>query len=137
DQWLPDTVVGDRDRVEQIVVNLLSNAAKFTMTGEVELTAVTMSNLAWAGSGRDTGPGIAPPKQEKIFWAFRQVDGTTTRQARGSGLGLAIARELCQMMDGTLLVQSDIGKGSTFTMTLPIGIAYQELSVQHIQAMAG
>lgn len=121
DDSLPATVIGDRDRVEQIIVNLLSNAAKFTSQGEVELVASRVGDDAWSVTVSDTGPGIAPHMQEIIFEPFRQADGTTTRQFGGSGLGLTISRELCQMMDGTLRLQSELGQGSTFIVTLPIG----------------
>jgi signal transduction histidine kinase len=117
---MPSSVVGDRDRVEQVVVNLLSNAAKFTKEGSVELNAARTKNNTWIIEVKDTGIGIAPHALEMIFEPFRQVDGSTSRQHGGSGLGLAIVRELCQMMNGQLQVQSELGKGSTFTVTLPV-----------------
>jgi len=117
---LPSTVYGDRDRLEQVVVNLLSNAAKFTNEGAVVLSAARAKNNTWTIEVKDTGIGIAPHALEMIFEPFRQVDGSTSRQHGGSGLGLAIVRELCQMMNGQMQVQSELGKGSTFTVILPV-----------------
>ena len=136
DASLPRAVEGDRARVEQIVVNLLSNASKFTEHGEVELYAGSDSQSAWQISVRDTGPGIAPHMQEIIFEPFRQVDGTSSRAHGGSGLGLAIARELCRMMDGTLQVQSELGRGSTFVITLPLGETTKISQPPHLQIVA-
>lgn len=136
DSSLPRAVVGDRARVEQVVVNLLSNAAKFTEQGGVELIASTGKPNEWSIAVRDTGPGIAPHMLEVIFEPFRQVDGTSSRQHGGSGLGLAIARELCRMMDGTLEVQSEAGRGSTFVMTLPVEENFQVSQTPHLQIVA-
>jgi signal transduction histidine kinase len=136
DASVPESVVGDRLRVEQIIVNMLSNAAKFTSTGQVELSAISVDKSRWEVSVRDTGTGIAPHMQEIIFEPFRQVDGTTSRQIGGSGLGLAISRELCQIMDGTLRVESEVGRGSTFTMTLPINVDQPELGADVLQKIS-
>lgn len=119
DANVPQTVVGDRDRIEQVVINLLSNAAKFTEEGTVELKAQVLPDAKWSLSVHDTGAGIAPHMLEMIFEPFRQVDGSTQRQFGGSGLGLAIAQELCRMMESKITVQSEVSKGSVFTVTLP------------------
>ncbi|MEP7285035.1 MAG: ATP-binding protein [Chloroflexota bacterium] len=132
DPALPKTVVGDQNRLEQIVVNLLSNAAKFTSEGEVVLRAKPINQEQWTISVRDTGMGIAPHMQEMIFEPFRQIDGSTARQHGGTGLGLAIARELCQMMDCHLQVQSEINKGSTFTITLSVGTIVPEPTIEYL-----
>lgn len=116
----PQQVIGDRGRLEQVIVNLLSNAAKFTESGEVELKAWTVSDKEFAVSVRDTGRGIPPHLLDAIFEPFRQVEGSTNRQFGGSGLGLAIVRDLCKMMDGNIVVESEVGTGSTFTVTMPI-----------------
>ena len=113
----PDACVcADRDRLRQILTNLLGNAAKFTESGTIELWAEV------AGDGvriavRDSGPGIAPDDQERIFEPFRQVEGANAKL--GAGLGLAIARRLSELMKGTLTVDSTLGVGSTFWVTLP------------------
>jgi len=117
---VPDQIVGDRGRVEQVIINLLSNAAKFTAVGSVELSLARVNADQWSIAVQDTGKGIAPHMQEIIFEPFRQADGGTTRESSGSGLGLAISRELVNMMDGTVSVKSAIGQGTTFTVTLPI-----------------
>ena len=133
---LPETVVGDHDRVQQIVVNLLSNAAKFTMQGKVTLKAFAGDGGMWQVQVSDTGPGIAPHQQELIFEPFRQVDGSSTRQFAGSGLGLAIVRDLCRLMNGTVRVESELGHGSTFIVTLPIQMSAHELVTLSSEAAA-
>jgi signal transduction histidine kinase len=106
--------------VKQILLNLLSNALKFTHQGSVTIsarrnTAERTITLVVA----DTGIGIAPMDQEKIFEDFRQLDNSPTRAYGGTGLGLSICRRLAQMLGGRISVQSQVGKGSTFTLTLP------------------
>ncbi len=120
DDRLPTVLVGDADRLKQIVVNLLSNAFKFTDTGYVRLEVRRQSEHTWALAVSDTGAGIPAHAQEYIFDEFRQVDGTTQRQHGGTGLGLAIVRNLTLMMAGNVRVQSELGKGSTFTVLLPL-----------------
>ncbi len=120
DDRLPDVVVGDSDRLKQIVLNLLSNAFKFTAEGYVRLEVRRQSSHTWALVVSDTGQGIPAHAQEYIFDEFRQVDGTTQRQHGGTGLGLAIVRNLSLMMAGNVRVQSELGKGSTFTVLLPL-----------------
>jgi len=110
----------DRQKVKQIVLNLLSNALKFTPDGSVNVVAryrpasdeVTIAVV-------DTGIGIAPAEQEKVFEDFQQADSSPTRQYTGAGLGLSICRRLADMMDGRITLQSQVGKGSTFTLVLP------------------
>lgn len=121
DPNLPENVVGDRARVEQVVINLLSNAFKFTEEGEVELSVKHLADTQkWQMAVRDTGVGIAPHAIEYIFDEFRQADGTSRRAYGGTGLGLAICRNLCRLMGGEVNVKSELGKGSTFTVTLPL-----------------
>jgi signal transduction histidine kinase len=117
---LPTEIIGDPDRLKQIVVNLISNAVKFTDEGriEVELTHSEYQKLILRV--RDTGIGIPSHMQETIFDGFRQVDGTSQRRYGGTGLGLAIVRNLCVMMDGIIRVESTVGKGSLFTVQLPL-----------------
>jgi PAS domain S-box-containing protein len=121
---------GDADRVRQILVNLLSNASKFTEEGWVRLrcrvraagpeTVEAAFDGPWlAVEVADTGPGIAPQMQDRIFAPFVQEDSSHTRRQAGTGLGLAISRVLARMMAGDLTVQSTPGEGSTFTLWLP------------------
>ena len=112
---------GDADRLGQIVGNLLSNAIKFTQAGEVAATfALNPDTGAVRLTVRDTGLGIPAEKQANLFEKFVQADNSATRRFGGTGLGLAICRELTQMMGGAIWVDSREGKGSTFTVELPL-----------------
>ena len=121
---------GDRDRLRQIVVNLVGNAIKFTERGDVELdvwqegSADGEVDLHFAV--RDTGIGIPAEKQKAIFEMFEQADSTMTRRFGGSGLGLAIASRLVEVMHGRLWVESEVGRGSTFHFTVRFGPACEE-----------
>jgi signal transduction histidine kinase/HAMP domain-containing protein/CheY-like chemotaxis protein len=117
---LPDSVLSDEQRLEQVLRNLLSNAFKFTEVGGVTLTITRVPDDRLAFSVSDTGPGIAEDKQQVIFEAFQQADGTTSRKYGGTGLGLSISRELARALGGELLVESAVGVGSSFTLLLPI-----------------
>jgi signal transduction histidine kinase len=109
----------DRQKVKQILLNLLSNALKFTHQGGVTISARRVpGDRMVAISVADTGIGIAPADQEKIFEDFRQLDNSPTRAYGGTGLGLSICRRLAQMLNGRLAVESKVRKGSTFTLTL-------------------
>jgi signal transduction histidine kinase len=115
----PATVSGDLARLRQILTNLISNAIKFTASGEIHLTA--------RGSGkmleievRDTGVGLAPSEQEHIFDPFTQASASTARQFGGTGLGLAICKKLVDLMGGTIRVASEKGRGSSFVVVLPV-----------------
>ncbi len=116
----PVSLVTDPLRLEQILRNLLSNALKFTERGEVSLRAGLRGEGQVALEVRDTGIGISPEQQELIFEAFRQADGSTQRKYGGSGLGLTISRELARRLGGEITVDSEPGKGSTFTLLLPL-----------------
>jgi len=112
---------GDADRLGQIVGNLLSNAVKFTQAGEVAASfALNPDTGAVRLTVRDTGLGIPAEKQATLFEKFVQADNSATRRFGGTGLGLAICRELTQMMGGAIWVDSREGKGSTFTVELPL-----------------
>jgi signal transduction histidine kinase len=109
----------DQERVEQIVINLLSNAVKFTPAGgKVMITVGEHADSVWLRV-QDTGVGIPSDKLESVFEAFVQLDASLTRASGGTGLGLAISRQLARAMSGDLTVASALGKGSTFTLSLP------------------
>jgi signal transduction histidine kinase len=110
---------GDERRLAQVLLNLVGNAIKFTDKGEVAIEA-SQSNGAFNVAVRDSGPGIAAADQAKIFEEFQQVDDTSTRQKGGTGLGLSISRRIVEMHGGRISVDSELGKGSTFTITLPV-----------------
>jgi signal transduction histidine kinase len=114
-------LVADPARVRQILVNLLSNANKFTERGEITLSARAAADGAIALAVHDTGIGIAADKLAVIFEPFTQADSSTTRRYGGTGLGLAICRKLAAKMGGALAVESSPGRGSTFTLTMPGG----------------
>lgn len=118
DPAVPGTLVGDAERITQIAVNLLSNAFKFTEKGSVNLSVYKKAEFLVI-EVKDTGIGIPPHALNFIFDEFRQLDGSSRRVYGGSGLGLAIVRNLTQMMQGTVKVTSELGKGSIFTVTLP------------------
>lgn len=119
EKGLPEKIETDRHRVEQILKNLLSNAFKFTSQGEVVLK-VAKSERGVSYTVQDSGIGIAPDQLEVIFEAFRQADGTTNRKFGGTGLGLSISRELAKLLGGEILVESEVGQGSAFTLDLPL-----------------
>jgi PAS domain S-box-containing protein len=115
-------IEADITRVQQIVLNLLSNAAKFTEQGEVKLTArreIKAGNEWLIFEVSDTGIGIASEQQQKLFREFVQADSSISRHFGGTGLGLAISRRFCEMMHGDISMQSTLGEGSTFTVRLP------------------
>jgi two-component system sensor histidine kinase BarA len=120
---VPRQLRGDRARIAQILVNLISNAVKFTEHGSVELHAAV--DRSPAGDQRlvmsvsDTGIGISPKDQVRLFMPFQQVDGSSTRQQSGTGLGLAISRRLAELMGGSIELQSRSGAGASFTVSVP------------------
>jgi signal transduction histidine kinase len=112
------TLITDQDKVRQILMNLLGNAVKFTHTGTITVTAYGHHDTLTV-SVADTGIGIPEAALAHIFEAFHQVDSSTTREYGGTGLGLTISRQLAQLMGGDIAVQSAVGVGSTFVVTLP------------------
>ncbi|HSP08927.1 MAG TPA: HAMP domain-containing protein, partial [Candidatus Dormibacteraeota bacterium] len=130
---MPETIPTDPQRLQQILNNLLSNAFKFTERGRVEFVAEA-ARSGWSSTNEilnraseviafrviDTGIGIPPEKQQSIFEAFAQVDGTTSRKYGGTGLGLSICRELTRLLGGEIRLESEQGVGSAFTVYLPV-----------------
>jgi signal transduction histidine kinase len=102
------------------LINLIGNAIKFTESGSVQVRLYRVDTAWWAMEVSDTGPGIPPDAQQYIFEPFRQVDGSITREYRGTGLGLSIVKSLVELMGGTIRLESGVGRGSTFTLTLPL-----------------
>ncbi|PIY34705.1 MAG: histidine kinase, partial [Bacteroidetes bacterium CG_4_10_14_3_um_filter_42_6] len=131
DENLPEYITSDVQRIQQIVKNLFSNAIKFTEKGEIRLIiskpadSVKFSNTllkpdnSIAISVQDTGIGIPSEKQELIFEAFKQADGTTSRRYGGTGLGLSISKNFAKLLGGEMQLSSKDGEGSTFTLYLP------------------
>ncbi len=114
-------VKGDPGRIRQILTNLVGNAIKFTESGEISIHAKLEEeepNLVFSCSVSDTGPGIPEEKLDSLFEPFTQVDASTTRNFGGTGLGLAIVKQLCELMNGSICVNSEKGKGSRFSFTL-------------------
>jgi len=132
---IPGRLVGDPDRLRQVLLNLLSNAIKFTENGRVELSV----NVASANEDtvtvrfrvQDTGVGISPNKLPKLFQKFYQADSSSTRRRGGTGLGLAISKELVQLMGGTIDVKSEVGAGSVFTVLLPLRTAVRTTTLSN------
>ena len=120
DENLPDVIVTDQQRLQQILRNLLSNAFKFTAQGGVTLRIAQAGEDAVTFAVTDTGIGIVEDKLAVIFDAFQQADGTTSRTYGGTGLGLSISRELARALGGEIGVRSRLGEGSTFTLSLQL-----------------
>ena len=130
DRSVPDALVGDALRIRQVLVNLISNAIKFTQRGEVVVTVSakpiengTTSHVELHFAVRDTGIGITREKRGAIFQPFTQADNSTTRQHGGTGLGLTISKRLVEMMGGRIWMESEFQLGSIFSFTTPVAIA--------------
>ena len=136
DGRIPERVVGDPTRMRQVLVNLISNAIKFTSEGGVvvrlKLKLKDEKEVLIRIEVEDTGVGIPTNKHQKLFLAFEQADGSTTRKHGGSGLGLAIVRQLVEMMHGNLGIDSEVGVGSKFWFVIPLGIACDDEVVAQV-----
>jgi two-component system, sensor histidine kinase and response regulator len=129
----PLSLRGDPLRLRQVICNLLVNAVKFTEEGEVVVRVALLEQSATEAAVRisveDTGIGIAPEAQEKIFEHFSQADGSTTRRYGGTGLGLAICRRLLTQMNGSIRVESEVGRGSRFIVNLRLPLGNEEAAI--------
>jgi signal transduction histidine kinase/CheY-like chemotaxis protein len=137
---VPHRVIGDPLRIRQMLINLLSNAAKFTDRGWIELRVrtagdTTAGNIMLILEVADTGMGIAADKLPTIFDKFTQADSSISRRFGGSGLGLAITKVLAEMHGGTVAVESELGVGSTFTVTIECEISAERVEPEHSHAM--
>jgi PAS domain S-box-containing protein len=125
---VPSTILGDVVRLRQVLVNLLTNAVKFTEKGEVYVSveSQTLSKYKYEihFSVKDTGIGIPPERMDRLFKTFSQVDSSTTRKYGGTGLGLAISSRLVEMMGGRIWAESEVGSGSTFHFTVVATVAH-------------
>ena len=134
----PESLIGDPGRIRQILVNLIGNAIKFTERGEILVSVAQESEnadkICLHLSVADTGIGIPPEAQKKIFAAFSQADGSTTRKFGGTGLGLTISTRLVEMMGGRIWVESEPGKGSTFHFTAWLGVQEKVAPLAAIEA---
>ena len=133
DKKCPETIFTDKLRIGQVIKNLLSNAFKFTPNGKVDLNMVLNKEKQMISfSVIDNGIGIPKDKQALVFEAFQQADGSTKRKYGGTGLGLSISREIAHLLGGEISLESEPGKGSNFTITVPIH--YSELANQTVKA---
>lgn len=119
DANMPRQLIGDTHRLQQVLVNLVNNAVKFTDKGGVDVYIYKVNEQHWGFDVTDTGQGIALDDQKHIFDPFRQLEGTVTRSHGGIGLGLAIVKRLVELMGGQIFLKSIVGQGSTFTIVLP------------------
>ena len=117
---------GDEGRIAQVLLNLVGNAIKFTDSGEIDISVAT-NDGAFKVAVSDTGPGIAPAQQQQIFEEFHQIDSSNTKEKGGTGLGLAIAKRIIEMHGGQIRVDSTLGKGSTFSFSLPLHVEQSQV----------
>jgi CheY-like chemotaxis protein/anti-sigma regulatory factor (Ser/Thr protein kinase) len=129
DQNLPQ-IYCDRTRIRQVIINILSNAGRFTRTGGVTIETRAVNDQLLV-SITDTGPGIPPEDQKRIFEPFQQLDNSTRRQYGGSGLGLTISKQFIEMHEGQMSLESHPGNGTTFFFTLPLTPSLNELKTVH------
>jgi PAS domain S-box-containing protein len=138
---IPDgvgTIATDAGKLKQVIINLVGNALKFTKEGQVtvELAVQEDGITPWSIAVKDTGIGIPPDRLKAIFEAFQQADGSTSREFGGTGLGLTISRSLCQLMGFDLMVESQAGRGSTFTILLSEAASLEKKAEQQLMEEA-
>jgi signal transduction histidine kinase len=119
DPNMPANVLGDARRLQQILLNLVGNAVKFSVTGVINVRVYRVDEHHWGMCVTDTGQGIPLEAQQIVFESFRQVEGVVTREHGGIGMGLAIVKSLAGLMGGEISLSSEVNKGTTFTITLP------------------
>lgn len=132
DPTIPDALVGDPTRLRQVILNLAGNAVKFTDKGSVEVVVRALQDGANGAKNirfeiKDTGIGLSPEQQARLFQPFQQADTSTSRKFGGTGLGLSISLRLVELMGGKIGVESELGKGSTFWFQVPLGVASPEI----------
>jgi signal transduction histidine kinase/ligand-binding sensor domain-containing protein/DNA-binding response OmpR family regulator len=141
DYNVPPQIMGDALRLRQILINLIGNAVKFTHHGEIfvgiQLIHASATGVELRFDVRDTGIGIPKDKVDRLFKAFSQVDSSTTRKYGGTGLGLAICEKLIRLMDGTISVESEEGKGTTFSFTIKTSVSVKAIKTYVYNNMAG
>ena len=131
DGSFPERLVGDEARIRQVLINLAGNAVKFTEAGAVRVAAAVLENPARPGrltlflEVADTGIGIREESLDLVFEAFAQADASSTRRYQGTGLGLSIVRRLVQLMEGSLMVESEPSRGTTITVALPLAVEHR------------
>jgi signal transduction histidine kinase/DNA-binding response OmpR family regulator len=148
DRFIPKTMIGDDQRIAQVITNLVGNAIKFTHeNGSISLDARLLAEehdlCTIQISVSDTGIGITPEQQERVFASFEQAESSTTRKYGGTGLGLAISKSIVEMMGGSIWVESEKGKGSTFTFTIQVqrgvqrkqGLLSQDVKLENVRIM--
>ncbi len=136
DQSMPPAIMGDPHRLQQIMINLANNAVKFTDQGSVRVKVHPCDDgNNWQIQVIDTGKGIPGDAMESIFEAFRQLENVSTREQGGFGLGLSIVKQLVELMEGKITVESEVEKGSTFTVTLPLVVG--EVTMSQLQSFSG
>ncbi|HLA44641.1 MAG TPA: HAMP domain-containing sensor histidine kinase, partial [Aggregatilineales bacterium] len=124
----PPSVMGDHERLLQILINLGGNAIKFTQQGSVKIDIAQAGDKHWQLQVKDTGNGISKADQKRIFEPFEQVGDTYTREQGGTGLGLSIVKTLVELMGGEISLKSKPGEGSTFTIQLPLQVIEKEVN---------
>lgn len=134
-EFVPEPLVGDAERLRQVLVNIIGNALKFTPERGIVQVHVSFHHEKLNFHISDTGPGIAADQLEAIFEMFHQADNSDTRSHGGSGLGLAISQKLVEMMEGTIEIESTIGRGSTFRIELPAPIAGDEEEIDEVSGV--
>ncbi|MBC3880267.1 response regulator [Undibacterium sp. LX40W] len=141
EQGLPSHYIGDPLRIGQVLMNLVNNAIKFTSAGEIKVRCESISGMPDGSdqihirfSVQDTGIGMTPEQKRRLFQPFTQGDGSTTRNYGGTGLGLSISKQLIELMGGSIQMESEYGKGSTFSFDIPLPLFASSLEKQKVNS---